>query len=163
MVLQVLYAKRNDVSITNDTEYTHLTNDLKVKPEKIIKKTTFEKFNSFSDNENTKCKYYTNQQFKENNSDKYKNQITILHLNMSSLTYHNDKFTELLSYIKTNFKIVGIMESRLATKKDPISTIDIPSHNIKHTPTKLDKGAPLFYIFNELNHKKRNNRKIIQG
>ena len=32
MVLQVLYAKRNDVSITNDTEYTHLTNDLKVKP-----------------------------------------------------------------------------------------------------------------------------------
>ena len=55
------------------------------------------------------------------------------------------------------------MESRLATKKDPISTIDIPSHNIKHTPTKLDKGGPLFYIFNELNHKKRNNRKIIQG
>ena len=82
---------------------------------------------------------------------------------MSSLTYHNDKFTELLSYIKTNFKIVGIMESRLATKKDPISTIDIPSHNIKHTPTKLDKGGRLFYIFNELNHKKRNNRKIIQG
>ena len=69
MVLQVLYAKRNDVSIINDTEYTHLTNDLKVKPEKIIKETTFEKFNSFSDNENIKCKYYTNQQFKENNSD----------------------------------------------------------------------------------------------
>ena len=42
MVLQILQAKRNPFSNINDTQYTHLTNDVKVKP-KIIRETIFEK------------------------------------------------------------------------------------------------------------------------
>ena len=32
MVLPILYAKRNPFFNINDTEYTHLANDLKIKP-----------------------------------------------------------------------------------------------------------------------------------
>ena len=60
MVLQIMYAKRND------TEYTHLTKDLKLKPKKITNETIFEKLNLFSDNENIKYKYYTTEQLKKN-------------------------------------------------------------------------------------------------
>ena len=72
----------------NDTEYTDLTNDLKVKPRKIIKETIFENLNLFSDNESVKCKYYTNEPFKKNVFDKYNNQVTLLHLNISTFLYN---------------------------------------------------------------------------
>ena len=61
----------------NDTEYSRLTKDLKVKPKNISKETIFEKLNLFSDNENIKCKYYTTEQFKENSFDKHNNQMTL--------------------------------------------------------------------------------------
>ena len=50
-VPQILHAERNHF----------LTSDLKVNPKKMIKETIFEKLDLFSDNENIKCKYYTNQ------------------------------------------------------------------------------------------------------
>ena len=89
----------------NDTEYIHLAKDLKVKPKKITKETIFEKLNLFSDNENITCKYYTTEQFKENSFDKHNNQMTLLHLNISSLPYHIDEFTELLSDLKLILKL----------------------------------------------------------
>ena len=143
----------------NDTEYIHLTKDLKVKPKKITE-TIFEKLNLFSDNENITCKYYTTEQFKENGFDKHNHQMTLLHLNISYLLYHIDEFTELLSDFKINFKIIGITESRLTIKKDPVNTINIPDYNIEHTPTKSDKGGALLYISKELNYKSRNDLKL---
>ena len=71
--------------------------------------------------------------------------MTLLHLNISSLFYHTE-FTELLSDLKNNFKIKGITESRLATKKDPMNNINIPGYNIENTPTKSDKGGTLLSI-----------------
>ena len=130
----------------NDTEHNHLTKDLKVKPKKITKETIFEKLNLFSDNENIKCKYYTTEQFKENSFDKHNNQMTLLHLNISSLPYHIDEFTELLSDLEINFKIIGITESRLTTKKDPMNDINIPGYNIERMPTKSGGGGALLYI-----------------
>ena len=96
----------------SNTEYIHLTKDLKVKPKKITKETIFEKLNLFSDNENITCKYYTTEPFKQNGFDKHNNQMTLFHLNIPSLPYHIDKFLELLSDLKINFKIIRITESR---------------------------------------------------
>ena len=96
----------------SNTEYIHLTKDLKVKPKKITKETIFEKLNLFSDNENITFKYYTTEPFKQNGFDKHNNQMTLLHLNIPSLPYHIDKFSELLSDLKINFKIIRITESR---------------------------------------------------
>ena len=134
----------------NDTEYSRLTKDLKVKPKNMSKETIFEKLNLFSDSENIKCKYYTTEQFKENSFDKHNNQMTLLHLNISSLPYHIDEFTELLSDLEINFKIVGITESRLTTKRDPMNDISIPGYSNEHTPTKSDKGGALLYISKDL-------------
>ena len=146
--------KEIDFSNINDTEYIHLTKDLKVKPKKITKETIFEKLNLFSDNENITCKYYTTEQFKENGFNKHNNQMTLLHLNISSLPYHIHEFTEPLSDLKINSKIIGITESRLTTKKDPMNNINIPGYNIEHTPTKLPA------ISKELNYKSRNDLKL---
>ena len=130
----------------NDTEYNRLTKDLKVKPKKISKETVFEKLNLFSENENINCKYYTTEHFKGNSFDKHNNQMTLLHLNISSLPYHIDEFTELLSHLEINFKIIGITESRLTTKRDPMNDINIPCYSIEHTPTKSNEGGALLYI-----------------
>ena len=59
MVLQMCCMEREiPFSDINDTEYNHLTKDLKDKPKEITKETIFEKLNLLSDNENIKCKYY---------------------------------------------------------------------------------------------------------
>ena len=139
----------------NDTEYTHLIKDLKIKPKKITKETIFEELNLFSENGNIKCKQYTTEQFKENGFDKH-NQTTLLHWNISSLLYHIDEFTELLSDCEINFKIIGITESRLTTKKD----INILGYNIEHMPTKSDKGGALLCISKDLKYRSRNNLKL---
>ena len=146
----------------NDTEYNRLAKNLKVKPKKITKETIFEKLNLFSDNENIKCKYYTTEQFKENSFDKHNNQMTLLHLNISSLPYHIDEFAALLSDLEISFKIIGITESRLITKRDPMNDINIPAYSIEHTPTKSNKGGVLLYISKDLNYKSRNDLKLIK-
>ena len=141
----------------NDTEYNPLTKDLKVKPKKITKETIFEKLNLFSDNENIKCKYYTTEQFKET---ALINITTLLHLNISSLPYHIDELTELLSDREINFRITGITESRLTTKRNPSNDINLPGYSIGDTPTNSNKGGALFYISKDLNYKNRNDLKL---
>ena len=101
----------------------------------------------FSDNENIKCKYYKTEQFKENGFDKHSNQMNLLHLNISFLPNHiDDGFTELLSNLEIDFKIIGTTASRHRTKKGPINNINIPGYNSEHTHTKSDKGGALLYI-----------------
>ena len=49
------------------------------------------------------------------------------------------------------FKMIGITESRLTTKKDPKSSVEIPEYCIEHTPKKSEKVGALRYIPKELN------------
>ena len=98
---------------------------------------------------------------KELNSEKNNSQsLSLLHLNISSLSYHTDEFTNLLNEINSNFKIIGITESRLITKKEPVNSIGIPNYNIEQTPTESDKGGALLYISKEINYKTRNDIKV---
>ena len=107
------------------------------------------------------CKYYNNKQLKELISDKKNNKgLSLLHLNISFLPFHIDEFTHLLSELNSNFKIIGITETRLTTKKDPVNSIEIPNYNIEHTPTESDKGGALHYISKEINYKTRDDLKI---
>ena len=108
------------------------------------------------------CKYYHNKQLKELISDKkiFSNGLSLLHLNISSLPFHIDEFTNLLSELNSNFKIIGITETRLTTKKDPVNSIEIPNYNIEHTPTESDKGEALLYISKEINYKSKDGLKI---
>ena len=86
--------------------------------------------------------------------------MTFLNLNISSSPYYIDEFTELLSDLEINFKIIGITESRLTTKRDPMNDINISGYSIEHTPTKSNKGGALLYISKDLNYKSRNDLKL---
>ena len=65
-------------------------------------------------------------------------------LNISSLHYYIDNFTNLLDDIDFKFKVTAITESRLNTKKTPKNPIEIPDYCIEHTPTKSEKDGALF-------------------
>ena len=107
------------------------------------------------------CKYYNNKQLKELISDKNNSKgLSLLHLNISSLPFHTDEFTNLLCELSYNFKIIGITEAKLTNQKDPVNSIEIPNYNIEHTPTESDKGGALLYISNEINYKTRNDLQI---
>ena len=86
--------------------------------------------------------------------------MSLLHLNISSLPFHIDEFTNLLSELNSNFKIIGITETRLTIKKDPVNSIEIPNYIKEHTPTKSDKGGALLYISKEINYRTRDDLKI---
>ena len=86
--------------------------------------------------------------------------MTLLRLNISSSPYAIDEFTELLSELRINFENIGITESRLTTKKDPMNDINILGHNTKHALTKSDKGGALPYISKELIYKSWNHLKL---
>ena len=43
-----------------------------------------------------KCKYYTEYQFKEIGFDEDSKEMSLMHLNISSLSYHIDELTNLL-------------------------------------------------------------------
>ena len=150
-------------STLNNTEFDRLTKNKAIIHKKQIQEsfTLLEKLNQFSENENLTCKYYNNEQLKELNSEKNNSQsLSLLHLNISSLPYHIDEFTNLLNEINSNFKIIGITESRLTTKKEPVNSIGIPNYNIEQTPTGSDKGRALLYISKEINYKTRNDLKL---
>ena len=102
------------------TEFASLTKNRTVTHKKQIQEsfTLLEKLNQFSENENLSCKYYNNEQLKELVSDKNNSKcLSLLHLNISSLPYHIDEFRNLLNELNSNFKIIGITETRLTTKK----------------------------------------------
>ena len=107
------------------------------------------------------CKYYNNKQLKELISDKKNSKgLSLLHLNISSLPFHIDEFTNLLSELNSYFNVIGITETRLTTKKDPVNSTEIPDYNIEHTPTESDKGGAFLYISKKINYKTRDDLKI---
>ena len=83
-----------------------------------------------------------------------------MHLNISSLSYHFDELSELLSNLKIKFKTIGITESRLRSEKSPLSDINLPSYELEHKTTKANKVAALLYMSNELNYKLRSKLQI---
>ena len=66
----------------------------------------------------------------------------------------------MLNEINSNLKTIGITESKLTTKKEPVNGIGIPNYNIEQTPTEPDKGGALLYIYKEINYKARNDLKL---
>ena len=146
-----------------NTEFARLTKNRTIIHKKQIQESfsLLEKLNQFSEKENLSCKYHNNKQLKELISDKNNSKgLSLFNLNISSLPFHIDEFTNLLSELNPNFRIIGITEIRLTTKKDPVNSIQVPNYNTEHTPTESDKGGALLYISKEINYKTRDDLKI---
>ena len=56
--------------------------------------------------------------------------MSLLHLNISYLPYNIEELTTLLNDLKPNVKVIGITESRLNNKKEPMNSLNLPSDNI---------------------------------
>ena len=88
--------------------------------------------------------------------------MSLMYLNKSSLPYHIDELPNLLSKLNTNFKVIGITESRITTKKDEMNCTELNNYNNEHTHTKSDKGGALLFISKQLNYNYRNDLKMHQ-
>ena len=103
------------------------------------------------------CDYYDVDDFNKiviNQSD-----LTVIHLNISSLALHTAKLKLFLSLIKTKFDIICISESRI-TKNNSLTTNVNIGYNFQHTPTESKAGASLMYISDKISYKMRNDLNI---
>ena len=97
----------------------------------------------------------------QNFSEKFKTKsLSLLHLNIWSLSKNFDDFCILLQEINMNFDIIALTESRI--KKNSVSPINIKLENcsIEHTPTEIAAGGALLYIIKRLSYDPRNDLNI---
>ena len=100
------------------------------------------------------CSYYDITEISQiNDVDKKKSFFSLLHMNISSLSYHFEELEELLNEINIKFSIIGISESKLRANLNPLSNTTLKNYNIEHTTTKSKKGGTLLYISSKLNCK----------
>ena len=121
---------------------------------KIIKK-RFSQISRLNDtNENTvRCDYYDLNDF--NKVIVIKQDLAVLHLNMSSLSSHHNELKLLLLSKNLNFGIICIKERQRFTKELlksslPTSNIHIPGYSNEQTPTQSSAGGSLIYISQNL-------------
>ena len=96
----------------------------------------------------TSCDYYD-----VNDISKLKineNDLSVIHLNISSLPLHINELKLFLSLFKVKFDIISISESRVTKSNTLTTNIDIPGYNIEHTPTESKAGGCLLYISNKI-------------
>ena len=86
---------------------------------------------------------------------KSKESLSFFHLNISSLPFHFEEFSTLLSTYKLPVDLLGITESRLRINKLPLKPIQLPGYNFESTPTESTKGGTAIYIKKTLNYKLR--------
>ena len=81
--------------------------------------------------------------------------MTVLHLNISSLSFHINELKLLLSSLNLEFDIICITESRITKSNLPTSNIHIPGYNTEQTPTESSAGGTLIYISQKLSYKNK--------
>ena len=86
--------------------------------------------------------------------------MSILHLNISSISAYIDDLRTFLNLINHKFDIICISESRISTKHLQTTNIDLPSINIEQTPTESSAGGTLIYISQNLSYKPRKDLQI---
>ena len=104
----------------------------------------------YASNENTvSCDYYDLNDF--NKVIVTKQDLAVLHLNISSLSSHINELKLLLFNFNLNFDIICITESRITKSNPPTGNIHIPGYYIEQTLTESSAGGTLIiYLKNFL-------------
>jgi hypothetical protein len=98
----------------------------------------------------TDSKYYTPSDFL--GSKIKKNNFSMFHLNLASLSLHLDDLKTILSVLDHPFDIIAISETKIKENHDPISNIFLDGYNFEQTPTKTDFGGVGIFIKNNLDY-----------
>ena len=88
------------------------------------------------------------------------NDLSVIHLNISSLPLHINELKLFLNFFKCKFDIISISESRITKSNTLTTNIDIPGYNIEHTPTESKAGGCLLYISDKILYKLRNDLNV---
>ena len=99
------------ICLQKEISFTHLNNDDFKEINHILDNATkssrmppslLQKMNNISLEENLLCKYYTCEELNNLTKSKKIKDLTFMHLNISSLTYHIDEISELLNSLNKN-------------------------------------------------------------
>ena len=92
-----------------------------------------------------------------------KNCLSFFHLNISSLSFHIEELTTLISEHNLTFDIFGVSETKLRLNKAPLNSVIIPGHNFEFTATECSNGGRAIYIKKGLNYKLRKDLEIYKS
>ena len=92
-----------------------------------------------------------------------KNCLSFFHLNISSLSFHIEELTTLISEHNLTFDIFGVSETKLRLKKAPLNSVIIPGYNFEFTATECSNGGTAIYIKKCLNYKLRKDLEIYES
>ena len=139
-------------AISNKEVY-QTNQEQKIKSTAIIKMVSpsqdlIDQFNNAMDDpmsENNSSKYYESYELTSLMKNTMNN-MSFLHLNISSLCFHIEEFTTLISEHDLAFDIIGIRKCRLKLNKAPLNSVQIPGYNFDFTPTECNDGGTALYI-----------------
>ena len=122
-------------------------------------KTLHEVSQLFDQSENSvSCDYYTPYEL---NKIKVKQEdLSVLHLNISSLSVHIDDLKNFLSELRIKFDIICISASRLSQKNPQTTNINLAGYNIEQAQTESSAGGVLLYISQKFSYKPRKDLQI---
>ena len=106
----------------------------------------------------TSCDYYDVNGISKLGINEY--DLSVIHLNISSLLLHIKELKLFLSFFKCKFDIISISESKITKSNTLTTNIDIPGYNIEHTPTESKAGGCLLYISDKIPYKLRNDLNV---
>ena len=78
--------------------------------------------------------------------------LSLMHINIKSLSKRIDEFKTVLSMSKVKFDVAGITESKQQIGKDFIVNVDINGYHRYKQPSESASGGVVIYVNDELNH-----------
>ena len=84
-----------------------------------------------------------------------KNNLSIFHLNIASLSKHKEELETILNMLDFKFDIIGLTETKIRKHKAPIFDITLKGYKQCSTPTESENGRTILYIAKNYNCKPR--------
>ena len=84
-------------------------------------------------------------------------------MNISSLSFHIEELTTLISEQNLTFDTFGVSETKLRLNKAPLNSVIIPGYNFEFTATECSNGGTAIYIKKDLNYKLRKDLEIYKS
>ena len=78
--------------------------------------------------------------------------LSLMHINIRSLSKHINEFKTVLSMSKVKFDVAGITESKQQIGKDFIVNVDINGYHMYKQPSESASGGVVIYVNDELNY-----------
>ena len=138
-------------SRSNKTDYRNMKHvkyddDLLILLHQLNNFLSEEKSNDNNDSFLPNCKYRDIEYFSDLDKSLKNNSLSLLHLNVCSLSKNFDQLHNLLTQLNLELDFIGITETHLTSKAISPCNLSIENYIIEHTPTESLAGGALLYI-----------------